>query len=103
MISFGSVFLEIVIGHVRQLPRPGAEIFTDDFAISCGGAVTSASAAARAGAVARAGARGRLVRPVGRGSRLPGRRGPLHPGRASTCPRHRGCRGTTVVLNFDAE
>jgi sugar/nucleoside kinase (ribokinase family) len=50
MISFGSVFLEFVFWPVRQLPRPGEEIFTDEFAISCGGAVTSASAAAQAGA-----------------------------------------------------
>jgi sugar/nucleoside kinase (ribokinase family) len=49
LISFGSVFLELVLGHVRELPRPGEEVYTDDFAISCGGAVTSASAAARAG------------------------------------------------------
>ncbi len=49
MISFGSVFLELVFGHVPELPRPGEEVFTDDFAMSCGGAVTSASAAARAG------------------------------------------------------
>jgi sugar/nucleoside kinase (ribokinase family) len=52
MISFGSVFLELVFGHVPRLPGPGEEIFTDDFAVSCGGAVTSASAAAAAGASA---------------------------------------------------
>ena len=52
MISFGSVFLELVFGHVLKLPGPGEEIFTDDFAVSCGGAVTSASAAAAAGAAA---------------------------------------------------
>jgi sugar/nucleoside kinase (ribokinase family) len=52
MISFGSVFLELVFGHVPRLPGPGEEIFTDDFAVSCGGAVTSASAAAAAGAAA---------------------------------------------------
>ena len=52
MISFGSVFLELVFGHVHELPRPGEEVLTDDFAISCGGAVTSASAAARGGAQA---------------------------------------------------
>jgi sugar/nucleoside kinase (ribokinase family) len=52
MISFGSVFLELVLGHLRELPGPGEEVFTDDFAISCGGAVTSAGAAARAGASA---------------------------------------------------
>ncbi len=50
MISFGSVFLELVFGHVPELPRPGEEVFTDEFAVSCGGAVSSASAAARAGA-----------------------------------------------------
>jgi sugar/nucleoside kinase (ribokinase family) len=52
MISFGSVYLELVLGHVRALPGPGEEVFADDFAISCGGAVTSAGAAARAGASA---------------------------------------------------
>jgi ribokinase len=52
MISFGSVFLELVFGHVHELPLPGEEVLTDDFAISCGGAVTSASAAARGGAQA---------------------------------------------------
>src|SRR6266536_2688377 len=50
MISFGSVYLELVFGHVHELPLPGEEVLTDDFAISCGGAVTSASAAARGGA-----------------------------------------------------
>ena len=50
MISFGSIFLELVFGHVPKLPGPGEEVLTDDFAISCGGAVTSAGAAARAGA-----------------------------------------------------
>jgi sugar/nucleoside kinase (ribokinase family) len=50
MISFGEVFLELVFGHVPALPRPGQEIFADEFAISVGGAVTSATAAARAGA-----------------------------------------------------
>ena len=50
LISFGSVFLELVLGHLRELPRPGEEVFGDDFGISCGGAVTSAGAAARAGA-----------------------------------------------------
>ncbi len=52
MISFGSVFLELVFGHVPALPGPGEEVYTDEFAVSCGGAVTSASAAARAGAQA---------------------------------------------------
>jgi sugar/nucleoside kinase (ribokinase family) len=52
MISFGSVFLELVFGHVPRLPGPGEEVFTEDFAVSCGGAVSSASAAASAGAQA---------------------------------------------------
>jgi sugar/nucleoside kinase (ribokinase family) len=52
MISFGSVFLELVFGHVPELPRPGEEIFTEEFAFSCGGAVNSATAAATAGAQA---------------------------------------------------
>jgi sugar/nucleoside kinase (ribokinase family) len=50
MISFGSIFLELVFGHVPELPRPGEEVFTEEFAFSCGGAVNSASAAAGAGA-----------------------------------------------------
>jgi sugar/nucleoside kinase (ribokinase family) len=49
MISFGSVFLELVFGQVQRLPGPGEEVFTDEFAVSCGGAVTSAGAAAAAG------------------------------------------------------
>jgi len=49
LISFGSVFLELVFGHVPELPGPGEEVFTDEFALSCGGAVTSATAAAAAG------------------------------------------------------
>jgi len=52
VISFGSVFLELVFGHISGLPAPGQEIFTDDFAISCGGAVSCATAARRAGATA---------------------------------------------------
>lgn len=49
MISFGSVFLELVFGRLDRLPRPGEEVFSDEFAISCGGAVTSATAAAAGG------------------------------------------------------
>jgi sugar/nucleoside kinase (ribokinase family) len=52
VISFGSVFLELVFGHISRLPAPGQEIFTDEFAISCGGAVSCATAARRAGASA---------------------------------------------------
>ncbi len=49
MISFGLVFLELVFGQLDRLPGRGEEVFTDEFAISCGGAVTSATAAAGAG------------------------------------------------------
>ena len=52
VISFGSVFLEIVFGHLERLPLPGEEIYVDPFAFSCGGAVTIAVAARRAGASA---------------------------------------------------
>jgi sugar/nucleoside kinase (ribokinase family) len=52
MISFGTVFLELVFGQLDRLPEPGEEVFTDEFAISCGGAITSATAAAAGGAKA---------------------------------------------------
>jgi len=52
LIAFGTMFLEIVFGDVPSLPAPGEEIFADEFAVSCGGAVTVASAASRAGASA---------------------------------------------------
>jgi len=51
-ISFGLVFLELVFGQLDRLPGPGEEVFSDDFAISCGGAVTSATAAADGGVLA---------------------------------------------------
>ena len=47
LIAFGTMYLEIVFGDVPSLPAPGEEIFADEFAISCGGAVTAASAASR--------------------------------------------------------
>ena len=50
LIAFGRVFLEMVFGQVASLPGPGEEIFADEFAISCGGAVTVATAASRSGA-----------------------------------------------------
>jgi sugar/nucleoside kinase (ribokinase family) len=100
MISFGSVFLELVFGHVPELPRPGEEIFTEEFAFSCGGAVNSASAAAVAGA--RAG----LCTVLGEdlGSRVViehcARLGvDLSP---SVRVRRRSA-GVTVVLNFDGD
>ncbi len=52
MISFGLVYLELVFGQLDALPGPGEEVFTDEFAISCGGALTSATAAAAGGAKA---------------------------------------------------
>jgi sugar/nucleoside kinase (ribokinase family) len=48
-ISFGRVFLELVFGQLDRLPGPGEEVFSEEFAISCGGAVTSATAAADGG------------------------------------------------------
>jgi sugar/nucleoside kinase (ribokinase family) len=100
MISFGSVFLELVFGQVPKLPSPGEEVFTEEFAVSCGGAVSSASAAATAGA--RAG----LCTVLGDdlGSRVVtefcSRRGvDLSP---SLRVRHRSA-GITVVLNFDGD
>jgi sugar/nucleoside kinase (ribokinase family) len=48
-ISFGLVFLELVFGRLDRLPGPGEEVFSDEFALSCGGAVTSATAAADGG------------------------------------------------------
>lgn len=52
VIAFGQLFLEMVFGHVPRLPGPGEEIFTDEFAISCGGSVTIADAARTTGASA---------------------------------------------------
>ena len=49
LIAFGTIFLEIVFGDVPSLPAPGEEVFAEEFAISCGGAVTVASAASRSG------------------------------------------------------
>src|SRR5262249_20358459 len=43
LIVFGSVFLELVFSHVPALPGPGEEIYSDEFAMSCGGAVIVAS------------------------------------------------------------
>lgn len=50
VIAFGTVFLEFVFGHVPALPGPGEEIYSGEFAVSCGGgALTVASAASRSG------------------------------------------------------
>ena len=100
VISFGSVFLELVFGHVPALPRPGQEIFAEEFAISCGGAVTSATAAARTGV--RAGVCTRL------GNDLGGRVVAEHCERAGVdlSPSVRVPRpatGITMVLNYDGD
>jgi sugar/nucleoside kinase (ribokinase family) len=100
MISFGSVFLELVFGHVPAPPRPGQEIFADEFAISVGGAVTSATAAARAGA--RAGICTQL------GDDLGGRVVTEHCEREGVdlSPSVRVARratGITMVLNYDGD
>jgi sugar/nucleoside kinase (ribokinase family) len=100
MISFGSVYLELVFGHVQQLPRPGEEIFTDEFAISCGGAVTSASAAARSGVQAG------LCTVLGDdlGSRVVAEHCAAENVDLSASARvHRRSAGITVVLNFDGD
>jgi sugar/nucleoside kinase (ribokinase family) len=100
MISFGSVFLELVFGHVPALPRPGQEIFAEEFAISCGGAVTSATAAARSGATAG------LCTQLG--DDLGGRVVAEHCGREGVdlspsirVPRR--ATGITMVLNYDGD
>jgi ribokinase len=100
MISFGSVFLELVFGHVPALPQPGQEIFAKEFAISCGGAVTSATAAARAGA--RAGICTRL------GDDLGGRVVAEHCERegvdlSASVRLSQRATGITMVLNYDGD
>jgi sugar/nucleoside kinase (ribokinase family) len=53
LIVFGTVYLEVVFGDLPALPRPGQEIYTDEFAFSVGGAaVTVATAASRLGVLA---------------------------------------------------
>ena len=100
MISFGSVYLELVFGHVPALPRPGQEIFAEEFAISCGGAVTSATAAARTGV--RAGVCTRL------GDDLGGRVVTEHCERegidlSASVRVPRPATGITMVLNYDGD
>ena len=100
VISFGSVFLEIVFGHLERLPLPGEEIYVDPFAFSCGGAVTIAVAASRAGATAG------LATVLGDdlGSRVVTQHSlcegvDLSPSRRVTGP----AVGITVVLNFNRD
>jgi sugar/nucleoside kinase (ribokinase family) len=98
LIAFGTVFLEIVFGHVPSPPAPGEEIYADEFAISCGGAVTAASAASRMGV--RAGLSTVLGRDLG--SHVVQeycRRAGVD--LATSCHVAGRCAGITVVLNYD--
>ena len=100
MISFGSVFLELVFGQLDRLPGPGEEVFTDEFAISCGGAVTSASAAAAAGV--RAGLCTLLGDDLGSQvvtEHCAATEVDISPSAQATGP----AAGITVVLNFDGD
>jgi sugar/nucleoside kinase (ribokinase family) len=98
MISFGTVYLELVFGQLRRLPAPGEEVFTDEFAISCGGAVTSATAAAAAGV--RAGLCTRLGDDLG--SQVVTEHSAAAGVDLSPSSRVEGATaGITVVLNFD--
>jgi len=100
VVSFGSVFLEVVFGHTDQLPKPGEEIFIDDFAFSCGGAVTSAVAASKVGAAAAiAGLLGDDL-----GSRLAERLCLAEGVSTELCLRAKGqVAGTTVVINYQGD
>jgi sugar/nucleoside kinase (ribokinase family) len=100
VIAFGTVFLELVFGHVPRLPGPGEEVFSDEFAVSCGGCVIMATAARRAGL--RAGLCTLLGDDLG-STVVTG-----HCRRAgidmSTCTRVSGdAAGITTVMNFDNE
>jgi sugar/nucleoside kinase (ribokinase family) len=100
MISFGTVFLELVFGQLDRLPGPGEEVFTDEFAISCGGAVTSATAAAAAGV--RAGLCTRLGDDLGSQvvtEHCASAGVDLSPSSRVSWP----TAGITVVLNFDGD
>jgi sugar/nucleoside kinase (ribokinase family) len=100
VISFGSVFLEIVFGHLDNLPLPGEEIYVDPFAFSCGGAVTIAVEASRAGASAG------LATLLGDdlGSRLVTEKSLREGIDLSPSLRVKGpAAGITVVLNFDGD
>jgi sugar/nucleoside kinase (ribokinase family) len=100
MISFGSVFLELVFGQLERLPGRGEEVFTDEFAISCGGAVTSATAAAAAGV--RAGMCSRLGDDLG--SQVVTEHCAASGVDVSPSAKAGGATaGITVVLNFDGD
>jgi sugar/nucleoside kinase (ribokinase family) len=99
-VSFGSAFLEVVFGHTDQLPRPGEEIFVDEFAFSCGGVVTSAVAASRAGASAA------IATVLGDdlGSRLAERLCAAEGVQTDLCLRAKApAAGITVVINYEGD
>ncbi len=52
LIAFGPAFVELVFGAVPAIPGPGEEVYSDEFVVSCGGAVSVASAAKGVGAAA---------------------------------------------------
>ena len=100
VIAFGSIYLEVVFGALPALPGPGEELFTEQFAFSCGGAISIASAASAVGA--RAGLATRL------GGDLGARLAEEHCARVgvdtSVSRRVAGpTSGVTVVLNFDED
>ena len=100
LISFGSVFLEVVFGRFDQLPLPGEEIFIDPFGFSLGGAITIAVTACQGGVSAG------LATLLGDdlGSRLVEEHSrrvgvDLSPSQRVSGP----VAGITVVLNFDSD
>jgi sugar/nucleoside kinase (ribokinase family) len=100
VLAFGSVFLEMVFGTIPGLPGPGEEIYTDEFAISCGGAISVASAASAVGAQAA------LVSVLGDdlGSRVVEAHCVRQGVDLSASRRVAGpTSGVTVVLNFDGD
>jgi sugar/nucleoside kinase (ribokinase family) len=100
VLSFGSVFLEVVFGHLDRLPLPGEEIYVDTFAFSCGGAINAAVAASRAGAAA--GVATRLGDDLG--SQLVEEHAARERVDLSASRRESGAiAGITVALNFDGD
>jgi sugar/nucleoside kinase (ribokinase family) len=100
LISFGQVFLEVVFGHLDQLPLPGEEIFIDPFAFSLGGAITVAVTASQGGVSAG------LATLLGDdlGSRLAEEHSRRVGVDLSASQRVSGAvAGITVVLNFEAD
>lgn len=101
LVTFGSVFLEVVFGHFERLPRPGEEIYVETFAFSCGGGAIGASVAANRGGAAAAMA---SVLGDDLGSRLAEDLALRERVDISFCQRVDGpAAGISVVLNFDRD